>query len=253
MSSGLLFHKIIGTGKPIIFLHGFLEDHSMWNEIYPSFLDSNYQIILVDLPCHGASKFDGEICSMSYMASELNKLLEAKNITNPHIFGHSMGGYVGLELIQLRAASLTLVHSNFWADDTIKKENRNRVIELVEKDSFHFVREAIPGLFYAKNVDRCANDIQDLINQARKIPPKYIQAATRGMRDRRDNHEQMNQRDVSIIHGYFDPTIPNEKLDLEISKLSKKPICKTLKETGHMSIWESRIELIEQMKALIVE
>jgi len=73
-----LHYKISGSGKPVLFLHGFLEDHSIWDEIYPVFVDAGFRIILVDLPCHGLSRFDGDNCSMSQMAEIIHAFYRVK-------------------------------------------------------------------------------------------------------------------------------------------------------------------------------
>lgn len=48
-----LHYRITGNGYPVLLLHGFLEDESMWKEIRQSF--DGFQFICVDLPGHGAS------------------------------------------------------------------------------------------------------------------------------------------------------------------------------------------------------
>jgi len=63
-----IHYKIKGKGRPLLFLHGFLENKEMWENILPSFSDSEYQLITVDLPCHGKSRYQNENCSMKEMA-----------------------------------------------------------------------------------------------------------------------------------------------------------------------------------------
>jgi hypothetical protein len=49
-----LEHRIIGNGYPIVFLHGFLEDSSMWEHLNLP-LKSAYKFVFIDLPGHGKS------------------------------------------------------------------------------------------------------------------------------------------------------------------------------------------------------
>lgn len=142
----MLAYEIIGTGKPVVFIHGFLESSTMW-KVFP-LERMGFQCVLIDLPGHGRSTHK-HYTSFQEIALEIDTLLKQLNIIDYGIVGHSLGGYVGIELHKLAGikAYLILFHSNFWEDDAKKKEDRNRVIELVQKNKRRFIREAIPNLF----------------------------------------------------------------------------------------------------------
>ncbi len=239
---------VFGNGNPLVFLHGFLEDHTMWKNI-KSELIKTHQVILIDLPCHGKTKFDGDVCSMKLMAECVHYVLKQENIINPMVFGHSMGGYVGLELLKLTPINLTLVHSNFWSDDKEKKENRNRVIEVVQTKKSFFINEAIPNLFWKNNMSKCKKDIDRLVKKASNIPSKQIISATKGMRDRKDNSNLI--KSVKIIQGEFDPIIPQQMMRDNLSHLNINVPCYIIKNVGHMSIWENPKQLLSVIKGLI--
>jgi pimeloyl-ACP methyl ester carboxylesterase len=122
-----IHYKRLGKGKPLLLLHGFLEDHSMWNPLIPFFNEWGYEVIVFDLPCHGMSRYAKESCSMEEMAACIHDFSLSKDINNARVLGHSMGGYVGLELLHLGNYDLTLLHSNFWEDSETKKRDRDRV------------------------------------------------------------------------------------------------------------------------------
>src|SRR5690606_26597669 len=105
-----------------------MEDSSVWDRLHPVFAEDGYCVITMDLPCHGKSRFNGEICEMTEMAEAVFAILYKFKFFNPIVIGHSMGGYVGLELMKLMACRLILLHSNFWEDPPEKKNDRNRVI-----------------------------------------------------------------------------------------------------------------------------
>lgn len=245
--------KILGEGKPLLFLHGFLEDHSIWNSIYPFFVAKNFQIILVDLPCHGLSRFNGDECSMADMAMSLDHLLAKKKIDTPHVFGHSMGGYVGLELMRIRKINLTLVHSNFWEDSEEKKKDRNRVIEVVKKNKNLFLSESIPNLFAEENRKKCEPIINSLIKKSTEIPANEIIATTIGIRDRKSSYDLMNQHVISLIQGASDSVIPSAVLESECKKLNKMPDIYLIENCGHMSIWEQPYSLINHLLSTIIK
>ena len=247
-----IYYEIKGEGKPLLFLHGFLEDHAMWESIYTNFLVEGFQCILVDLPCHGNSRFEGDECSMGFMAEEVHQLLDFLKINEPIlVVGHSMGGYVGLELSQLRPTQLVLLHSNFWADSDSKKLDRNRVIKIVEQGKKKFIQEAIPNLFAPENRENCAAIINQLIEKASTIPYKEIQAATAGMRDR-SAFKNTEKSSFAMIHGELDPIISTKMVKEELSQLANKPQLINLQNVGHMSIWEDHPSLIKALKTLLI-
>ncbi len=246
-----MHYRVAGKGDPVIFLHGFLENSSIWNGIAPEFERLGFKIILVDLPCHGESRFDDEICSMAFMAECVDALCVAEGIENPIVFGHSMGGYVGLELLKIRSIQLTLVHSNFWDDPFDKKQDRDRVAKIVEQNKMRLIHEAIPNLFAAKNREHCQSNILDLIQAAEQIPANEIIASTKGMRDRLHNGQLLEQFEINIIHGNLDTVVKTEKLNVELARLTRTPKTQTIPDAGHMSIWEKPAVLIECLKAIV--
>jgi pimeloyl-ACP methyl ester carboxylesterase len=248
----VLHYNSSGQGaKTLLFLHGFLEDHSMWNSVYPEFVNAGFRCITVDLPCHGLSRFEGRSCPMIGMAAGVQHLLEDLDIPVATIIGHSMGGYVGLEMLRMARHDLVLLHSNFWADNERKKADRNRVIEIVKKNKNLFLQEAIPGLFSPENRVSCVRDIGVLIEKAMRIPASEIAAATAGMRDRRSSYDVFETHKIRMIQGQADPVVPRDILELECKKLPSPVVVNWIENCGHMSIWEQPAELIRVLNQIL--
>lgn len=248
-----LHYTIKGEGQALLFLHGFLENSSMWKDILSSFSLTEYQLITVDLPCHGQSRYQGGNCSMKEMAQGVDALLNSLGIKKLFCIGHSMGGYVALELAVLRELKVILLHSNFWADAEHKKEDRNRVIDIVLQNKNRFINEAIPNLFADQNRDKYTKEIEQIVSQAITVPASEISAATAGMRDRKSFINKMGILDLSIIHGELDPIISSDQLATALAVLEKQPPVIRMKNCGHMSIWESKTELIKAIKSLLIQ
>lgn len=246
----LVYYRVFGNGSPLVFLHGFLEESTMWDDFIEQFL-GHHQIILIDLPCHGESRFKGKVCSMTYMANAVNSILEAENIIDPFVFGHSMGGYVGLELAKMTKIRLTLIHSNFWADSLQQKDDRDRVVELVEDKKEFFIKVAIPNLFYKETRKNHLPVIKDVIEKANKIPKTEICAGTLGLKTRHENYDVMNNQNINIIQGEFDTIMTLSDMETELKKLSKRQEVSIIKNCGHMGIWEQTNELSELIHEII--
>jgi surfactin synthase thioesterase subunit len=245
-----VYYRVFGDGSPLVFLHGFLEESTMWDGFTKQFLNK-HQIILIDLPCHGKSRYKEKICSMTYMANAVQTILEFENIKNPFVFGHSMGGYVGLELAKITDIKLTLIHSNFWADSQGQKDDRDRVVELVEDKKEFFIKVAIPNLFYKETRKSHMHIIEEVIEKANKIPKSEICAGTLGLKTRDENYDVMNTQNINIIQGEFDTIMTLSDMQSELKKLTKPQEISIIKNCGHMGIWEQTDELSELINEII--
>lgn len=210
----------------------------MWDDLESLFL--NHQVLKVDFLGHGNSKGSAlESYGMDDLALLLQEILHHNNINNPIVLGHSMGGYVGLELLKIDTPkSLILLNSNFWADSESKKINRNRVIEVVQKNKGLFLNEALRNLFFIDNEE--VNLVQDrLILEARNIQVEDIIKTTIGLRDRQDCNKVVQDfhSKIMILQAENDPIIPMEEMRNQIHQLIKKPEFFLIKNSGHMSVW----------------
>lgn len=225
----------------------------MWGKLIPDFIKLGYQVITVDLPGHGKTIELVENGNIEHIAHLVKEILDQHKISGFITVGHSMGGYVGLELLQLLPSQLILLHSNFWEDPPQKKIDRNRVIEVVKNNKNLIIKEAIPSLFAEENRNRLTKEIASLIKTACKMKAEAIVSATIGMRDRSSHYNFPKNTQLSIIHGQLDPIIPAEILHRELKKLNIKPKTITIANCGHMSIWEQPQTLIAAIKQAIIE
>jgi len=242
-----LNYKIIGKGKPVVFLHGFLESISMWDVLPLEGMP--FQSILLDLPGHGDSKDLPEEVSIRMMAEVAANTLEKLNIESYEIVGHSMGGYVGLEMAKANhnVEALCLMNSSFWADSPKKKADRNRVIEVVRENKNRFLNEAIPGLF--ADPEAHADFIKDLLDEAREITVDAIVYSTAAMRDRDENEQvcmRLGER-LKIVQGEKDKSIPLE--DMLENTQEKDMNLTILPDVAHMS----HVEATDKLRAILAE
>src|SRR5512135_3435417 len=84
-----------GTGAPMVLIHGYPLDHSIWDEIAP-FLEHDFELIIPDLRGFGESDVMEADDSIIEYASDIAGLLDHLKIRKAFLAGHSMGGYVAL-------------------------------------------------------------------------------------------------------------------------------------------------------------
>lgn len=86
---------IKGKGKPILLVHGFPLDHSMWRFQFNEFA-KHHRVICPDLAGFGASPTSTIQMTMKSFADDLAGLLVALKVSQPVVYcGLSMGGYIG--------------------------------------------------------------------------------------------------------------------------------------------------------------
>lgn len=244
-----LNYRIFGTGRPVVFLHGFLESLTMWE--YLNLKELPIQCICVDLPGHGKSELlDDGIPNISYFASEVEALLHELKIEVYSIVGHSMGGYVGLQLMSNsnKVEKLVLLNSTYWADSEIKKNDRIAVAELVHKSKSLFLKTAIPNLFL--NPENHIKEIERLIAEALLQSPGAIAYASLAMRIRADftDFAMSRKEQISMIQGVDDKVVLKSQIDAT-NKNNLKVFY--IDDCGHMAHIEKSAEVIHALSIVL--
>ena len=90
-----LYHKISGTGTPLIILHGLFGMTDNWRTIV-KMLEDQFMCILVDLRNHGRSPHSDEM-NYNRMADDINELMHELELPAAVLMGHSMGGKVVMQ------------------------------------------------------------------------------------------------------------------------------------------------------------
>ena len=246
----MLHFEKIGSGKPVVFLHGFLESSSMWETL--QLAQFPFQSILIDLPGHGKSILLPEEVSIEAMAKEVSETLNFLEVYEYDVVGHSMGGYVALQLAKNspKVNQICLLNSNFWEDSPQKKIDRNRVIEVVKTNPSRFIKEAINGLF--AQPEKHQDFIQKAISEANEMSAEAVVYATKAMRDRADNSifAQQKSADLKIIQGELDQAVP---LDIMLQKTRNQDFNLTvLSHVAHMMHVEAQQDLMIILKDFLI-
>lgn len=93
----ILKSKVIGKGKPLIILHGFLGMSDNWKTLGTKYADEGFEVHLLDLRNHGKS-FHSEDFSYEIMVEDVLNYLDLNDLEHINIIGHSMGGKVAMLL-----------------------------------------------------------------------------------------------------------------------------------------------------------
>ena len=239
-----MYYRSPGKGKPVVLLHGFCETGQVWDSFYPE-LAKEHHILIPDLPGFGKSDPLPAGFRIKDVAESVFQWMHSLKIEKAAVIGHSLGGYVALELAKAHPGAISglgLFHSTAFADTDEKKETRNKVIEFVKNNSVEvFADTFIPQLFYTNNRSRLEADVNQMVKIARATALETLVEYTRAMRDRNDCISVLKELDTPIlfIAGDRDTSVPLEKSQEQVPMI-KNPVFHILKDTGHMGMFESR-------------
>lgn len=91
----LLHSTIIGSGQPLIILHGYFGMSDNWKSLGAKFSE-NFEVHLIDQRNHGRS-FHSEDFDYELLVEDLYKYIQHYQLKNTILLGHSMGGKVAMQ------------------------------------------------------------------------------------------------------------------------------------------------------------
>lgn len=93
-------YTVLGTGAPVVLLHGFTETAASWQEAgyVDRFLRAGWQMVLIDCRGHGGSgkPHNAAAYGGDKRASDVIAVLNALGIHTADLVGYSMGGLIAL-------------------------------------------------------------------------------------------------------------------------------------------------------------
>lgn len=89
-------YKLTGKGKPVLFIHGMLTDHSTTGKFVKEIAKNGFQVIQLDLPAHGGSTYWTR--SMKKLIETIKDLITYLGLKRYDCIGHSMGAVIASQL-----------------------------------------------------------------------------------------------------------------------------------------------------------
>ena len=162
----------IGTGFPLVLVHGFLGSSEMWNP-QKEFLSKYFRVISPALPGFGESYKVKSHDSINEMAKTVLNCLNKMNINKFNLLGHSMGGMIVQEMAKISGekiiklicyatGSIGDIPGRFESIDTsrekLRKEGIKETVRRVPKK--WFLEEEKAKYFYL-----CENATQEITEE----------------------------------------------------------------------------------------
>ncbi len=129
-----LFYEEKGTGSDVIlFSHGYLMDHTMYDGQIEAFKDQ-FRCIAYDQRGHGRSEAITSSYDLDALVNDAIGLIEALDVGPVHFVGMSTGGFVGLRIALRRPEllkSLVLIDTAADAEEQSKLTQYNLLLKTV--------------------------------------------------------------------------------------------------------------------------
>ena len=237
-----------GQGTPLVLIHGYPLDHSIWNEVVP-LLENDFDVILPDLRGFGESSTVTTPYTIKDMASDLATLLDHLEMKQAVLAGHSMGGYVALAFARRypqRVSALGLVASQAAADPADRREGRYKTASDVSEKGVGIVAEAMTPKMSADS--RVQNYVKKLIE---KQCPDGIIGALKAMAEREDMEPYLSEFKfpILLLHGDADLLIPVDRARDIKTALPHAQIIE-MTGVGHLPMMESAGQVATSLKVL---
>jgi 3-oxoadipate enol-lactonase len=226
----------IGEGIPIILLHGYPLNRSIWQGVIP-FLKDLSAVILPDLRGHGNSPVPEGEYLMETMAADVTALMDKLKIEQAIIVGHSMGGYVSLALARYfpeRMLGLGLIGTQAVPDTPERFQARMVTIQEIKKKG--------TGVVSNRMINRLTQERKIYEELERIIAGTTAQGligTLQGIAKREDAIPWLPSIMVPtlILSGKMDAVVPREKA-LEMANLIPHSWWIENPQGGHMPMME---------------
>jgi 3-oxoadipate enol-lactonase len=214
-----------GLGLPVVLLHGYPFNRSLWSE-QVSALSSSFRVIAPDLRGLGESDASSGAATMNRMAQDVALLLDHLEISRAVIGGLSMGGYVALAFYKQfpsRVRALILADTRAQADREEGKQTRFQQAEKALAEGMASIADSmLPKLLTPETVSKRPELVKRVRDMMLKTKPEGAAGALLGMAERDDQTTLLSQISCPalILVGREDPITPvadSEKMHREIA------------------------------------
>ncbi len=235
-------------GYPIIMLHGYTDSWFSYSRVLP-LLSSKCHAYALSQRGHGDSEKPTDGYAMPELASDVLAFMDAMELGQPTVVGHSMGSLVAQEIALAapdRLSRLVLIGSatNIRSDEI--RELQRVVNELADPVPREFARE-----FQVSTIHHPVPDefLDRAVDESLKLPARVWRAALEGQLsiENSDRIESI-ETPTLLLRGDHDQLFPREAQDALVDRLPNATF-KLYPETGHALHWERPNEFVRDFEA----
>lgn len=248
-----LSYDDLGEGLiPIVFLHGFPFDRTMWQEQL-DFLKSTHRVIAYDIRGFGKSIDEESHLSMDLFANDLILFIEKLDLEKVILCGLSMGGYIALNAMKRfpsRFEALILCDTQCIADSYDAKVNRYKTIsDIKEFGASNFNEGFIKKVFHESTITNKPELVEQLRNVVFSNSQHIISQGLLALAERSESCSFLEDISIPtlIICGREDVVTPLMESKF-MNKNIKGSVLHVISNAGHVSNMEEPIKFNKHLR-----
>jgi 3-oxoadipate enol-lactonase len=247
-----------GIGQPVIFLHAFPLNRSMWSDLMGALLkEQRFRLVALDWRGFGESEINTDHTTMELLADDVAALMDALGMQQAVLCGLSMGGYVAFAFLRKypeRVRGLILADTRPGADSEGGKANREKVAQLAEEQGSGAIADLqVPNLlseYIRQHHPDVEARVRQMINAATSVG---IAAASRGMAMRADSTDLLARIScpILVLVGEHDGLTPPTVARDYATKISGAQFA-VIPQAGHLSNLEQPVAFLHRVREFLL-
>lgn len=234
-----MHHQENGQGVPLLLIHGFPHDHTLWRPQLDG-LNDVARVIAPDLRGFGRVEEVPHVMTMDDYAADIKALLDSLGIEKAVIGGLSMGGYVALAFAANYPEALhglVLCNTRAVADSEQAREGRHATAhKALEEGMVPIAEGMLPKMISERSALANPDMSMAVENMMARQSPEAVAAAARGMAIRPDRTPMLATINVPVlvITNSADTLIPPAESEAMAAKI---PNCEVvvIPDVAHLS------------------
>ena len=224
---------------PLIFIHGFPFDKTMWHPQMMALAKSTH-VICYDIRGFGKSTADNETTSINLFADDLIKFMDILQIDKAIICGLSMGGYIALDALYRynnRFAGIILCDTQCVADTTETKTKRYETIRQIEKNGLNdFAKAFVKNVFCESTFNTNFTLLETITQTILHTQKKTVLSTLAALAERWEKCSTLSEINIPtlIICGREDKVTPLIQSEM-LHKSIKDSTLNIIEKAGHLS------------------
>jgi pimeloyl-ACP methyl ester carboxylesterase len=231
------------SNRPIIFIHGFPFDHTMW-KFQIETLQNDYYCIAYDIRGLGESIIGDGQYTLEFMVDDLFSIISELKLNKPLLCGLSMGGYIALRAIERNQnlfSALILCDTKSEADDNNAKIKRSGGINQINTEGLEkFNKQFITNCFSDVTLEENENLFLDTLNKSNQNKPTGVKGAFIAILTRTDTTEYLSKIKIPtlVICGSFDALTSPSLMRMMAEKIPNSEFA-VIPRAGHLAPLEN--------------
>ncbi len=247
LSDVVINYDDLGKGEiPILFIHGFPFDKSMWKP-QMEVLSKSFRTIAYDIRGYGKSENGNQEISISLFARDLVAFMDVLSIDKAIVCGLSMGGYILLNAVNSnpeRFKAIILCDTQCIADTPETKKGRYQTIEKFKSGNLNdFAEGFIPKVFYSDTIDNQKDVVTKISDIILNTSLTTFQKSLAALAERMEMCTKLQKFSLPtlILCGEYDVVTPPEQARLLQSEIVNSQL-HIIENAGHLSNLEQPVD-----------